>query len=1005
MKLCAWNICGLKNKLQNNELLNFFLGYDIIWITEIGGTLVKSIPGFDIYVNKSKQNDHRGGIMMLVKCSLAPFVTKVNMLIEGQIWMELSCCAGVRYGGVYIPPDDSPYYDPALLGALESQVKGYDRVIVMGDLNARVGHLPNGSIEGKTYEYCQVMDFTVNNRGRMVTNMCNGNDMVVANHLRFQNKQLGGNLSFRRREWISEIDLCLVKYKCIDMLEDLQIQQDIEGSDHAPITVTLDLDGIIRIVPSELLECASNLGKSYYRTQDNSHMSKGPHHSSVELELFKMKLTQLEPPPLGAVNEESVERVIRESCKTINNVARECKRPNPHREYGNNLQPRWKRIMDEKDSKLIWQAIGWKGEIFDNSENTQPSDDEFKLHFEQLLNPGGDSVEVPNIDEAPYIPVLDDPFSALELEQAIKAINIQKSFVGISPGLLTHLPITWFSFLLTLLNAVFQCFCYPLGWCYSKLIVLFKSGNRMLCDNYRGISIMDTLSKLYDTLIMNRLKLWVSIDKCQAGAMKKRGCLEQILALRLLCDYAKHMKVTLYVLFIDYRKAYDKVPRHKLVEYLRSIGCGRIMLKAIQNMYRCTRNILMSATVESSVGVRQGAPSSCLLFVVYIDKMIRMIKGAVAVDGFLGALHALLLMDDTVILATSRDMCIKKMNVVVDYCREYGMVLNESKTKFFVINNSNVDKIPLNVQGHVINYCPQYLYLGAWFTDTGNMKDVMKLHEARNQSVVNKFAIFCASNTDMPYCYKRKVFDAAVLSALTYSCESWLIDNCNCLTSQYNKLVKCLLGVRKNTCINLCYIESGIKPVSYIVSVNRKRFMESKLAFPDMEEPFHLVLELCRSVNTPGYMFLRRALQFDCDVNPLEKIKESARNKPESATKYYTYKSVLNTGMSVHEIYLGNQYIPDYMRQSFSRVRLMSHDLKIETGRWSRTPREMRRCHCNGLNVQTEEHVLVNCVITRELRIRYGLNNIQNLDSLFKLSEIINVCRYIHEALRIIRNN
>ena len=385
--------------------------------------------------------------------------------------------------------------------------------------------------------------------------------------------------------------------------------------------------------------------------------------------------------------------------------------------------------------------------------------------------------------------------------------------------------------------------------------------------------------------------------------------------------------------------------------------------------------------------------------------MIRMIKGAVAVDGFLGALHAFLLMDDTVILATSRDMCIKKMNVVVDYCREYGMVLNESKTNFFVTNNSNVDRIPLNVQGHIINYCHQYLYLGAWFTDTGRMKDVMKLHEARNQSVVNKFSIFCASNTDMPYCYKRKVFDAAVLSALAYSCESWLTDNCICLTSQYDKLVKCLLGVRKNTCVDLCLIESGINPINHILSVNRKRFLESKLASPDMEEPFHLVFELCRSANTPGYMFLQRALQFDCNENPLIKIKESARNKPESATKYHTYRSLLNPGMSVHNVYSVNQYIPDYIRQAFSRVRLMSHNLKIETGRWSRIPREMRRCQCNGLSVQTEEHVLINCAITRDLRIKYNLNNIQSLVDMFEVTEISTVCRYIYEALKKIGNN
>ena len=40
---------------------------------------------------------------------------------------------------------------------------------------------------------------------------------------------------------------------------------------------------------------------------------------------------------------------------------------------------------------------------------------------------------------------------------------------------------------------------------------------------------MNTLAKLYDYLILNRLKLWTSIDKCQAGAQSGRGCVEQIM--------------------------------------------------------------------------------------------------------------------------------------------------------------------------------------------------------------------------------------------------------------------------------------------------------------------------------------------------------------------------------------------------------------------------------------------------------------------------------------------
>ena len=167
-----------------------------------------SVPGFQVYMNKSRKNSRRGGIMMLIKCALVPFITQVNMSIEGQIWVKLSCCAEVWFGGVYIPPDDSPYHDPALLGALEGQVKDCDRVIVLGDLNARVGVPVNRNIEGKRFEYMNVKDDTVNSMGRALMNVCLENKMLIANHLKWDQTHLGGDLSFKRSQWISEIDLC-----------------------------------------------------------------------------------------------------------------------------------------------------------------------------------------------------------------------------------------------------------------------------------------------------------------------------------------------------------------------------------------------------------------------------------------------------------------------------------------------------------------------------------------------------------------------------------------------------------------------------------------------------------------------------------------------------------------------------------------------------------------------------------------------------------------------------
>ena len=158
--------------------------------------------------------------------------------------------------------------------------------------------------------------------------------------------------------------------------------------------------------------------------------------------------------------------------------------------------------------------------------------------------------------------------------------------------------------------------------------------------------------------------------------------------------------------------------------------------------------------------------SSCLLFTIYMDQLVRMLRRSVEPDEFIGALHTLLLMDDMVILATSRDTCLRKLNVVLDYCREYGMVLNEKKTKIMVIRGTVEHTVPLKMHDIEIECTSKYLYLEAWFSDDAKMNTVLGLHETSGEAQLNKFAIFCAANVNMPYIYKRRMFDAAMTSSL-----------------------------------------------------------------------------------------------------------------------------------------------------------------------------------------------------------------------------------------------
>ena len=139
-------------------------------------------------------------------------------------------------------------------------------------------------------------------------------------------------------------------------------------------------------------------------------------------------------------------------------------------------------------------------------------------------------------------------------------------------------------------------------------------------------------------------------------------------------------------------------------------------------------------------------------------------------------------------------------------------------------------------------------------------------------------------------------------------------------------------------------------------------------AQPNADAPFHQLYAVCAAANTPATRFIRSALEHR-PGQPLEEVATAVRGNVH-ATKFMTYVNTLNPGLSVSPIYNTDTYIPDYQRVAFTRMRVMSHRLKVETGRWSRIPADQRVCPCDGTSVQDEEHVLVACPRTQHLRQR-----------------------------------
>ena len=168
----------------------------------------------------------------------------------------------------------------------------------------------------------------------------------------------------------------------------------------------------------------------------------------------------------------------------------------------------------------------------------------------------------------------------------------------------------------------------------------------------------------------------------------------------------------------------------------------------------------------------------------------------------------------------------------------------------------------------------------------------------------------------------------------------------------YMKVVKVLLGVRITTSNDMCMIESGLRPFSAIVKTRQRKFFQRMLdARSDMtDDPFMHVFGITREMNT---------------VKEIAEIKDSVMNQPPSATKFRTYLA-MNPTLETHPLYTANSpTLQDYLRINFTRYRLSSHRLRVEVGRWSRTPHDQRLCPC-GIGVQDEMHVF-HCPVVKDI--------------------------------------
>ena len=942
--------------------------------------------------------------------------------------------------------------------------QGKGLVILQGDFNAITNQQPDFIVNEESTETLDIEDYPIiparnsedsrktNLRGESMLELCKTLNMNILNG-RKTGDLFGKTTSF---QWNGNgvVDYVISSYDLFPHITYFKIGDYIPWvSDHCPLLYKLSVKGTILSEEDEMEDSQQH----YYFTNDAKNKLRetlkstkisgelksleGIDESHLELLatgittalIDATKLSNIKPQKKGSHALKKNPWFDKECQRAKHSLKRKCKNLRVNKNDINlkmeilkenklfkklvkNKKSNYKLKILEKmgstktDQKVFWKLLDKIHSKPKHFANSIPGI-KWENHFKSVLQTRRTNLVYPEDSR------VEGPLDyEITMEELIKASYVLKpnkssgrdsitnemisSLIDVNPGIL-----------IKLFNGILKNNVKIRDWTFSIIIPIHKSGIKTDPSNYRGIAVLSCISKLFTAILNIRLRTFVSeknilCDEQLGFREGNRTSDAHLILYNLIQDYCHKKGKKIFACFVDFKKAFDSIPRELLFQKLQKIGVnGKFfnVLKTIYNNDNCCVRVgdKVTNTFLANQGVKQGCVLSPLLFNIFLSDLPELLSSSechpvkLANSQYIGGLFWA---DDVVLLSESNKGLSEMITKLGNYSTNNYLELNMSKTKSMVFNKTGrYHRNTYKLGNDVIFATNSYKYLGFIFTPSGeinsgliDLKDrALRAYYKLKQGLGHFFRLYIITTMFL--------FNALVKPILLYSSDFWgclKMPRNNPIENVHLMFCKSLLGVQRQTTNIGVLLEVGEIPISVfakrqcIKNFHRTHILKkgNRMLLLSLENTLisnsTWINGVKSCLNKLGIVEMNTGLNRKKVFKSMEDIfyQEAFQDINRLDSKLRTFAK-LKTYIGLENYLISCQRLEN--RTAISKFRLSNHDLMIERGRYLGIDKSERFCpFCLNL-IETEEHFLLQCATFNTLRKDQMISKLENINPNF----------------------